>query len=71
MKFERNDNKIFGSALQKLSAQYQALQCADASNCVYFSPHNLLFYVDKSSLHSLIRLVWLMCMYALYSQKSG
>ena len=68
MQFQRNYKKIFGSPLQKYlhnNRLFNVLMQATVYICiyVYISPHNLLFYVDKSILHSLIWLVWL-----LYSQ---
>ena len=69
MQFQRNDKKIFGSSLQKLSAQKKTFQWTDASNCVYFSPHNLLFCADKSILRAVIWLVRLM--HALYINHIG
>ena len=69
MQFQRNDKKIFGSLLQKLSAQKKTVQRTDASNCVYFSPQYLLFYADKSILRVVIWIVQLM--HALYSNHIG
>ena len=69
MQFQRNDKEIFGSSLQKLSAQKKTFQWTDARNCVYFSPQNLLFYADKSILRAVIWLVLLM--HASYSNYIG
>ena len=69
MQFQRNDEKIFGSSLQKFSAQKNTFQWTDASNCVYFSPQNLFFYADKSILRAVIWIVRLM--HALYSNHIG
>ena len=60
MQFQRNDKEIFGSSLQKLSAQKNTFQWTDERNCVYFSPQNLLFCADKSILRAVIWLVLLM-----------
>ena len=67
--FQKNDKKIFGSSLQKLSAQKKTFQWTYARNCVYFSLQNLPFYADKSILRAVIWLVRLM--HALYSNHSG